>query len=92
MTRDRWIDIPSAKDQSEKGPLDGDDQCLVCNRFLHASKATMVHMSTSGMLIPYDCDEAPEGEVNPDGSPGQGQGLFPVGSRCARRIPRDYHH
>lgn len=57
------------------------DQCFLCGRPLTAKaveNGSYIHLTTSGFLVERDY----EGDDS--------QGCFPVGSECAKRIPRPF--
>ena len=61
-----------------------DECCLVCKRGMTdkaVTKAVWVEMTTDLKLIPVG-HEAEGGASS--------QGMFPVGSECAKRIPKEY--
>lgn len=79
------IEIPKAADEvreaNDKRYGGGMNQCLICRKGMTEKgieKAWWVHMTTTLML-------APIGTEVPDS-----QGLFPVGSECAKKVPPAY--
>jgi hypothetical protein len=65
------------------GP-DFDDECFLCGRPVVTSRCEYVHMSTGNELI--HTSEVEALGRDPDDS----QGCFPIGSSCARKIPKGY--
>lgn len=59
------------------------ENCFICNRPMDGRKAVMVHLATSGGLIPADIDDSRLEE-------GLSQGCFPIGASCAAKIPAKY--
>jgi hypothetical protein len=53
--------------------------CLLCGKATNGRR-WWVHLHTSGSLIPADADVDPASD----------QGWFPVGTECARKVPRAY--
>ena len=74
---------------------DDRERCLCCGKPVDDN--IMVHMLTSGELIPmdlapYGVDDASivEGGGKDTINGAQSQGCFPVGSDCARRLPKGF--
>ena len=63
------------------------DSCFICNRPMKTSgteKGSWVHLSwESGMIMNIEQSETDEGFE-------QSQGYFPVGSDCAKKIPKRF--
>jgi hypothetical protein len=54
------------------------NNCFLCNRPIDERKASWVHLSTKGGLFPVnESDETT-------------QGWFPVGSECAKKLPKTH--
>ena len=55
------------------------DECFLCGRGLTekaVENGRFIHLTTSGFLVPQDAEGV------------DSQGAFPVGSECAKRLPK----
>lgn len=69
--------------QSQINNKDRDD-CFICGRPVNSKVGRYVHLRIDGVLIPKDAEELPEYEG------GMSQGCFPIGSECAKKLPKKY--
>lgn len=84
------LPIPSvSKAQEERNRArpnpKGLDRCVVCE--LPTESLLSVHMGEGGSMMLAKGERSTNGQ-NEDGE--GGQGYFPVGPECAKRIPPDY--
>jgi hypothetical protein len=54
--------------------------CFICNRPVDTRKASWVHMSTKGGVLPITA-----GDDHPDS-----QGWFEIGTECVKQLPKQY--
>lgn len=81
---DYQADFRTREDNMRKGRPDRYDSCFMCGRGMTERAVETgwnVHLHVYGLLIPVDMD------VDEDAG---SQGWFPVGSECAKRIPRTH--
>lgn len=60
------------------------DNCFLCNRPVDTRLTKWVHLCTVGGL--YKNDQSVEDEY----AGGNSQGMFPIGSECAKKLPSAY--
>ena len=69
--------------RDREGP-DFDDECYLCGRSVVSSRCDWIHLSNGNELIHPS-------EVKALGrDPDDSMGCFPVGSNCARKVPKGY--
>lgn len=84
------MSIPSVPDGQERrnrlrpNPK-GLDRCIVCE--LPTESPKTVHLGEGGSMLLARGERSPNGQNEDDEG---GQGYFPVGQECAKRIPSEY--